>query len=224
MANSIDTNALSQLGLAAQPTDAPRDRLGQEDFMRLMITQLRNQDPFAPMESGEFLGQLAQFGTVSGIEDMRKSFEALSGTIAGNQTLQAAGLVDRQVLLPAREGWLPPEGSLAGAVDIPEGVSGVTLGVYDLGGRLVTSLQLDSAAGGQVPFTWDGELPDGARAAPGFYELRATGNQAGSAVALDALVSGRVESVALGGRQGTLALTVTGLGVVDFSRVRGIAN
>ncbi|MCC5866907.1 MAG: flagellar hook assembly protein FlgD [Gammaproteobacteria bacterium] len=224
MANNIDSNALSQLGLAAKPSDKPRDRLGQEDFMRLMITQLRNQDPFAPMESGEFLGQLAQFGTVSGIEDMRKSFESLAGTIAGNQTLQAAGLVDRQVLVPAREGWLPPEGSLAGAVDIPQGVNGVTLGVYDLSGRLVTSLPVDSAAGGQVPFRWDGQLSNGGRADPGFYELRATGTQAGSAVALDALVSGRVESVALGGRQGSLSLTVTGLGVVDFSRVRGIAN
>ncbi len=225
MAGNIDVNALSQLGLTAKPADKPRDRLGQEEFMRLMITQLRNQDPFAPMESGEFLGQLAQFGTVSGIEDMRQSFETLAGSIAGNQTLQAAGLVDRQVLVPAREGWLPPEGSLTGAVDVPAGVSGVGLGVYDLGGRLVTTLPVQAEGnGGRAAFSWDGRLPDGGRAAPGFYELRATGNEAGRAVALEALVSGRVESVAVGERNGAMSLTVTGLGVVDFGRVRGISN
>jgi flagellar basal-body rod modification protein FlgD len=222
MAGNIDVGALGQLGLTAKPADKPRDQLGQEDFMRLMITQLRNQDPFAPMESGEFLGQLAQFGTVSGIEDMRRSFESLAGSIAGNQTLQAAGLIDRQVLVPAREGWLPPEGSLQGAVDVPAGVSAVAVGVYDLTGRLVTRLPVESTGAGRAEFRWDGQLSDGGRAAPGFYELRATGSEAGRSVALDALVSGRVESVGVGGRDGGLALTVTGLGVVDFGRVRGI--
>jgi flagellar basal-body rod modification protein FlgD len=224
MSNNIDSNALNQLGLAVKPAEKPRDRLGQEDFMRLMIAQLSNQDPFAPMENGEFLGQLAQFGTVSGIEDMRRSFESLAGSIAGNQTQQAASLVDRQVLVPAREGWLPPEGQMQGAVDIPTGVAAAQLGIYDLAGRLVTSLPLGDTASGQTQFAWDGSLPDGSRASPGFYELRAIGSEGGRSVALDVLVSGRVESVAVGGREAGLSLTVTGLGVVDFSRVRGIGS
>lgn len=221
MSNSIDGNTLQQLGLAQRAPDKPRDKLGQEDFMRLMITQLRHQDPFAPMESGEFLGQLAQFGTVSGIEDMRKSFEGLSGAIAGNQTLQAAALVDREVLVPAREGWLPPAGTLAGAVDVPQGASNVTVSVHDMSGRLVTTLPLADGAGGRTAFQWNGEIPGGS-APPGFYELRATGSVDGKPVELDVLVSGRVESVSVGERNGALRLTVAGLGVVAFESVRGI--
>lgn len=222
MTSQIDTQALNQLGLGQRGAEKSREKLGQADFMRLMITQLRNQDPFSPMESGEFLGQLAQFGTVSGIEDMRRSFEQLAGAIAGNQTLQAASLVDREVAVPSREAWLPPEGSLNGAVDVPRGAGGVSVGIYDLSGRLVTSLPVDNAGGGRATFTWDGELPDGRRAAPGFYELRATGDLAGTSTQFEVMVMGRVESVSVNGRGGSLELTVTGLGVVDFERVRGI--
>lgn len=222
MSTSIDTGILGQLGIGARAVDAPRDRLGQDDFMRLMIAQLSNQDPFEPMQSGEFLGQLAQFGTVSGISELKTEFGSLSDALAGNQALQAASLVQRDVLVPAREAWLPPEGRLHGAVDIPSGVTGVALEVLDLNGRMLGRIPLARADAGLAAFQWDGALPDGSQAAPGFYELRAVGDYSGQSVSLDVLVSGRVESVGLGGRSGAVALTVTGLGTVDLANVRGI--
>lgn len=223
MTNGIDNSILGGLGLGRRAEEsAPANKLGQEDFMRLMITQLRNQDPFAPMENGDFLGQLAQFGTVSGIEDVRGALQQMAGAFTSNQALQAAGLVDRQALVPSREAWLPPDGVVSGAVDTPAGTTNVAIGVYDLNGGLVTTLEADTAQNGRSAFAWDGTLPDGDRAEPGFYELRATGLFDGETVSLDSLVSGRVESVSIGAGNGSVALTVTGLGVVDFSRVRGI--
>ena len=61
-----------------QPDSKANDRLGQADFLQLMTTQLQNQDPFAPLENGEFIGQMAQFGTVSGIEELQQSSSAAS--------------------------------------------------------------------------------------------------------------------------------------------------
>ena len=52
-------SALSDLGLAQRDTRSQKANLGQEDFLKLMTTQLTHQDPFKPMESGEFLGQIA---------------------------------------------------------------------------------------------------------------------------------------------------------------------
>jgi flagellar basal-body rod modification protein FlgD len=224
MTNTIDTATLSQLGLLQQPSQSTgsRDKLGQADFMRLMITQLRNQDPFQPMQSGEFLGQLAQFGTVSGIDDVRSALEALSGSVTASQTLQAASLVDRHVLVPAKEAWLPPSGKVEGAVDVPPGTSSIAVGVYDLGGTLVATLPIDSTSAGQHALEWTGELPDGSQAPSGYYELRAVGTVDGASTALDTLVSGRVESVSVNGS--SIGLTVTGLGVVNFADVRGISS
>ncbi len=222
MSTSIDTSTLNQLGLAQRAPEGPRDKLGQDDFMRLMITQLRNQDPFAPMESGEFLGQLAQFGTVSGIDDVRRVLETLSGALTANHALQAASLIERDVLVPSHEAWLPPEGQVSGAVAVPPGVADVTVSIYDLNGRLVGAVPVGDGSEGHSRFEWDGVLADGTQAPAGFYELRASGLAGGRSVALEALVSGRVESVSVGAGDGLIALTVTGLGVVDFSRIRGI--
>jgi len=63
------------LGLTRVQEEARRE-LGQEDFLRLMITQLENQDPFKPMESGDFLGQIAQFGTVEGLSRSLTDFHS----------------------------------------------------------------------------------------------------------------------------------------------------
>lgn len=222
MSNSIDTSLLGQIGVGPRAVDVSRDRLGQEDFLRLMMTQLENQDPFAPMESGEFLGQLAQFGTVSGISEMQQSLASLSGSLTGNQTLQAATLVSRDVLVPTREGWLPPDGTLAGAVDVPPGMRNVVVEISDLNGRPVHRLPVDTQVAGRAAFQWDGTLADGGRVDPGFYEVRAVGEMGGVAQETDVLVSGRVESVAVGGAEGSVKLTVTGLGTVDFARIKGI--
>jgi flagellar basal-body rod modification protein FlgD len=225
MPNSIDSETLSSLGLGGRSQAATADNeLGQDEFMRLMVTQLRNQDPFAPMESGEFLGQLAQFGTVSGIDEVRGALDSLAGAMAANQTMQAAGLVDRQAYVPAREAWLPPEGEVRGAVDVPAGVANATVGIYDMNGRLVATRPVADAGDEAGEFVWDGSLPEGDEAESGYYELRASGDVGGASVALDVLVSGRVESVSLGGAGGAIELTVTGLGRVDLADVRRVSS
>ncbi len=223
MTNGIDQSQLQQAGVGIVANTKPKDRLGQEDFMKLMITQLTNQDPFDPMENGEFLGQLAQFGTVSGIGDMQKSLESLASSLQGNQALQAASLVDREVQVKAREAFLPPEGEMRGAVEVPNGVKDVTLEVMDMTGGLVARVPVQADASGKAAFSWDGTTNNGQPAPPGFYEVRAVGRHEGKSVSLDTLVSGRVESVSLGGKDKSLSLTVTGLGEVEFSRVRGIS-
>ena len=58
--------------------EGSRKEMGQEQFLELMTAQLQNQDPFKPMESGDFLSQIAQFSTVEGIGDLNDSFSGLS--------------------------------------------------------------------------------------------------------------------------------------------------
>jgi len=225
MTNAIDTDALTNLGLLRQrQPSGPSDELGQEQFLELMIAQLRNQDPFKPMESGEFLGQLAQFGTVSGIEDVRGALSDLTTAMSANQTMQAAGLVDRQAFVASREAWLPPGGTVRGAVVVPPGTSGATLSIYDMNGRLVAARAVPVTGADPGNFAWDGLMDDGSVAPTGYYELRAAGDVAGSNTALDVLVAGRIESVSLENAGGTVGLTVTGLGRVDLTAVRRVSS
>jgi flagellar basal-body rod modification protein FlgD len=225
MTNTIDTDTLTNLGLSRQrEASGPADKLGQAQFLELMTTQLRNQDPFKPMESGEFLGQLAQFGTVSGIDEVRGALSDLTKTMSANQTMQAAGLVDRDAYVASREGWLPPGGNIRGAVVVPPDTTNAKVGIYDMNGRLVATRTVPHTGAEAGEFVWNGVMDDGNVAASGYYELRASGDIAGTNTALDVLVAGRIESVSLENAGGTVGLTVTGLGHVDLTAVRRVSS
>src|SRR5690625_1502858 len=104
----INLNGLTDSGDSqnTRQQKAPGE-IGQEDFLKLMVTQLQNQDPFSPMENGEFLAQIAQFTTATGIQELQQSFERFSSNIKTEQALQAASLVGRNVVVESDVGQLP---------------------------------------------------------------------------------------------------------------------
>ena len=109
---------ISQGVMEALNTRAPEDQkrngeLGQDDFLELMIAQVQHQDPFQPMENGEFIAQMAQFATVDGIQNMESSISELNGTMASNQALTATTLVGRSVMAPGGEFALGAEGGVS---------------------------------------------------------------------------------------------------------------
>ena len=93
--------------------------LGLEQFLKIMTTQLKSQDPLEPMDNGDFLGQIAQFGTVTGIENLNESFGSFSSSITNGQALQAGTLVGREVLAPVSTCYLETGSSIKGRVDLP---------------------------------------------------------------------------------------------------------
>src|SRR5210317_928742 len=98
--NEIDkANLFGQLGLSGNQEQKAKanDDMGQAEFLELMTTQLKFQDPMKPMENGDFLAQMAQFGTVSGINELNTNFNTLSSSFQSNQALQASTLVGRKV-------------------------------------------------------------------------------------------------------------------------------
>jgi flagellar basal-body rod modification protein FlgD len=220
MTTSAVSDLFSQLGLAsAKP--ARKQELGQDDFLRLMTEQLKNQDPLKPMESTQFLAQLAQFSTVQGIESLNSSFASLSGSLSSNQALQGASLVGQRVLVPSDTAALGATGILEGAVDVPAGAGSVTVDIVDSSGATVRTIDLGAQSQGLAHFAWDGNDAAGARAPAGSYALRAHGNLGGRALSLDALAIGRVDSVTLNGADG-LILNLAGMSPVAFNQVRQI--
>ncbi len=220
--NGLDSFADIGLRTVAQSQakDAERTKLGQEDFLDLMVAQLRNQDPFEPMENGEFLSQMAQFGTVSGIEDLQQSFKDLSRSLVSNQSLQAAALVGRQVLAPTGVGSLASGSVIKGELVLPDGSPDVGIKIYDSSGQLVRSLEMGAQAAGNVPFQWDGLRDDGSYAPPGAYFVTADAAIDGRTEALETLIANDVEAVTLG--SAGLVLDLKGVGAIDFDQVKQI--
>jgi flagellar basal-body rod modification protein FlgD len=225
MSTSITNDALNNLGLRSlydtQSQSGPSDKLGQDAFMKLMVAQLRNQDPMQPMENGEFLSQIAQFTQTTGIQELQASFKELSQSLVSNQALQAANLVGRDVLAPTGLGVLTQGGTIRGNVELHTASPQVAVKIYDSTGQLVRNLPLGSQAAGGVQFQWDGLRDDGTYATPGTYLISAEAEFNGRDEAIEALVANRVDGVTLG-RGGALLLDLAGVGPLEFSQVKQI--
>lgn len=197
-----------------------KGQLGQEEFLKLMITQLENQDPFKPLESGEFLGQLAQFGTVSGISNLERAFAGLSESLVANQALQAAGLVGRNVLVRSDVAHLRDGESVDAALRLPQSSTAVQVQILAADGQLVRRIDLGAQDAGTVRFSWDGMTDDGERAAPGRYVISAQFRHGNEMQSAETLVTAPVDSVAFGPRGLTLRLGE--LGEMAFGAVHEI--
>src|SRR5580698_5159052 len=84
--------------------------LGGTDFLTLMLAQLQNQDPTSPVDSNEFLSQLASLSEVQGINQLNTSFASLSNSLVGSQALQASSLLGHQALVASSTASLATAG------------------------------------------------------------------------------------------------------------------
>jgi flagellar basal-body rod modification protein FlgD len=197
-----------------------KDQLGQAEFLELMIAQLKNQDPFKAMDPSQFLGQLAQFGTVSGIQEMQAAFGTLSEAMRSSQVLDGSSMIGREVLVASEDATLQAEGPVHGALDVPTGTSSLTLNVRDANGALVRRMTLPTTSGLQE-FSWDGVADNGVRAPAGQYTFEAIASGGGQSISLEMLLASRVNSVTIDSASG-LTLNTSDLGSRALSDVRRV--
>jgi len=160
--NSAQAALFEKLGLNKQ-SDAQKansDKLGQSDFLKLMTTQLQNQDPFAPMDNGDFIAQMAQFSTVTGIEDMNASLGKLVEEFDQARIATASNLLGHSVLVPGNIGRPDDEGELHGVLDLPEATISTQLNYVDADtNNSLFKEDLCPRAAGLVGFKWS-DIPE----------------------------------------------------------------
>ena len=195
--------------------------LGQEDFLKLLMTQLQNQDPMEPMDNGEFMGQMAQFSTVQGVTEMGESIDGLVSIYQGQQMSANAGMIGKKALVNGN--WAQLEGGkLAGAIDLTTAANDLRVDVKSETGELMASIGLGSKMAGTQEFSWDGIKQDGTTAPEGNYYLSASAVRDGQSTVPAMQVYGTVNSVQMKGSEVTL--NVSGQGNVSFNNVKRISQ
>ena len=223
--SDIDTKQLySQLGLNKPQSSETKanDELGQAEFLELMTAQLKFQDPMKPMENGDFLAQMAQFGTVNGINELNTAFNSMSAAFQSNQALQASTMVGREVLAPGDRVQLGTDGSVHAAVELDQPASQVIVNIRDQVGQLVHRIDLGRQPAGLIEFDWTGLNDAGDRMTAGAYQISAQVHQGDGVSAGAVLTTSLVESVTVGGAGQELTLTVTGKGDIGLNEIRKI--
>jgi len=216
---SAGSNPFTSLGLTREQSQKGKQELGQQDFLELMLAQVQNQDPLKPQSNGEFLGQMAQFSMVDGIQQLNTGFGDLGDRLAGEQTLAAANLLGREVLIPA-DARTTGDG-MSGLVELERPASEVKVDIINSAGETVRSLTLDGSQGGELPFAWDGRNGEGELLPPAEYRISARAIDNGQSTQLSTLLSAPVSAVTRDGA--TVQLELDGLPPASMSDIRRIA-
>ncbi|MDE1942414.1 MAG: flagellar hook assembly protein FlgD [Betaproteobacteria bacterium] len=218
-ANSSIANSGSSSTGAASGTVAATSAAGlQDSFMTLLVTQLQNQDPLNPMDSGQMTSQLAQISTVDGINKLNATLQALNTSMTSSQSMSAAtSLIGHNVLVPGSTINLTSGSPAIAGIQLGQGVDSLALTIKDSAGNIVRTLNLGAQQAGVTPISWDGLTNSGASASAGTYSISATAMQGGNSVPVTTLSYGSVDSVSLGS-QGA-SLNVGNLGAVSLSSV-----
>jgi len=173
--------------------------LGKDEFLRLLIARLENQDPLEPSADGEFIAQLAQFSTLEQMTNINDTLESGMGladylgplsqleeirallsdnqqiNLLGAQTINnmmAANLIGRTVVWQSNEIALPTSGEVAIQYNLESAADTVVISIYDESGNIVCTLTAANQGAGSHSLAWDGNNTDGERLASGNYSYQ----------------------------------------------------
>jgi flagellar basal-body rod modification protein FlgD len=220
---NIQDNAVSPSLLAtmnpAKETATSGAAATQDRFMKLLVTQMKNQDPLNPLDNAQVTSQLAQLSTVTGIDKMNKTLEALIGSFQSNQSLQAAAMIGHGVLVPGA-GLELVGGKGVFGLELAEPADNVQVTIRDASGAAVHVINVGSVETGMQPLQWDGSTDTGGTAADGHYTFEVNATRGGQKIDTTSLSLGQVMSVSTGA-QG-VKLNVPNIGAVNMTDVRQI--
>jgi flagellar basal-body rod modification protein FlgD len=221
---SAATSAIT--GVVQGQTAEDKAVLGKDDFLRLLITQLRYQDPLNPMQGSEFASQLAQFSSVEQLANINTN---LSSSLDANHLLTSAisnalsaTIIGKDVRASGTDFHYSGEGEARLGVTLTSAAESVRVTIYSHAGRAVRTVDLGSAVAGDTTFPWDGLDNAGAAVAAGSYTFAVQATDAdGGSMTTEPYIYGTVSAVRF--RPGGTMFVVDGV-EVSMSDILEIIN
>lgn len=221
--NGFNPNLLvNQAGTSeSKKVNQNKTQLQQDDFLKLLITQIQHQDPTNPSDSSKFLSDMAQFSTVEGINKMTQSMGSLVSSLRSQQALFASSLVGRDVLVNNNIAQMQEGSYVPGSIDVPYKVQDLTVNIYDSAGKMIREMVIGRADMGNTNFVWDG-IGDNMQPYPaGEYTVKAQATIGNKKEFLNVSLLDRVQSVSVG-KDNEFSLNLASQGVVPFDQVKRI--
>jgi flagellar basal-body rod modification protein FlgD len=175
---SVDVQALLAATATSSSTSTTKGKsaLGKDDFLKLLIVQLRNQDPMDPMKGTEFATQLAQFSSVEQLSNINTN---LTDSISANQLMTqsignalAATMIGKDIKASSSAVTLTGSNSPTIGYTLGADAATVSIKIYDDSGAIVRTIQKTNLLKGDNKVTWDGSDDDGIHLAAGDYTVK----------------------------------------------------
>ena len=203
---TVDQNtSTTAMGLAQTGANSASTAQGlQDQFLKLLVTQLKNQDPLNPMQNAELTSQLAQISTVEGITNLKNTMLAISGQIDVSQSMNAVAMIGKGVLIPGSKVKVGVDSANPAdrvvtpyGLDLQGDAAKVQVRISDSNGAVVRTIELGEQKNGVYTLEWDGKNDAGVALEPGAYNVSVLATDAeGTKVNSEVLSYGQVKSVA----------------------------
>ena len=179
---------------AAQAIQSEKVSMGKDDFLKLLVAQLENQNPLDPLDNAEFTAQLAQFSSLEQLFDMNKNMEGLQSLQSSLNETQALNFLGREVEA-AGDSFVYQGGEKELNFSVDAGAEEVYLGIYDSAGDLVRNESLGALSGGEHTYLWDGRDGKGNAIPVGRYSFDLAASGEDGPVKTETFIAGRVDGV-----------------------------
>ena len=191
----------------------------KDDFLKLLVTQMRYQDPMNPMDNAQMTSQIAQLNTVEGINQLNATVTNLQASLMASQSMQSASLIGKTILADGNAINLQ-SGSASLSMRLEGPAESVVVDVINSGGRIIKTANLGANAAGIQTFTWDGSTNEGGVAPNGQYTFQVNAKKLNQAVVVTPLTQATVSGVELTSAGPQLSLN-NGTNIA-MSTVRGV--
>lgn len=228
---NIDSNIFSGAGITTtQQYDEDQlvvsegeDNLDRTAFLKLLTTQLQNQNPLDPMKNEAFVAQLAQFSQLEGITNMSTSLADVASVMRSDRIMAGANLVGKSVFGASGTVTADNSSEIPIELELPYGADQVDIAIRDSAtGALVHSMSVGPQVSGNLKLSWDGRLKDGSLAPQGTYSIDAQITQGGGSYAATPFTHSEIQSVTWNAQAGDLSLNLSGgvtMSVDQVSRI-----
>jgi flagellar basal-body rod modification protein FlgD len=187
-------NSVAQTNTAV--TSGDKMTMGKEDFMKLLIAQLKNQDPNAPVDAKEFVTQLSQLTSVEQLTNMSSQLKSLTTATTGLVSNEAGNFVGKNIEANGSKLYLGDQNSPTSAFTLAQSADEVTITIRDEKGQAVRTIEKGFTKVGTTPMTWDGKDDAGERVDAGAYTMTIEAKtKAGAPVIASAEIKGIVTKV-----------------------------
>ena len=211
----ISAATLSNINASSAAKAKVDDPGSQDRFLKLLVTQLQNQDPLSPMDNAQLTSQIAQINTVTGIATLNTSVQGLSSQFLQMQTLQGASLVGKSVIVPGNKVDIA-DGVGQGGFEIATPADAVKVEVLSAAGQVIDTISLGAQSAGVHGFDWVAGTYDNASN----LTFRVTATSGAIKLDATALMRDTVNAVSASGS--ALQLQLARAGTVDYSTVKAI--
>ncbi len=213
-ATTSTTNDVTVTSQAAAPS-ADDSKITADRFLKLLVAQMKNQDPLNPMDNAQVTSQMAQINTVTGIDKLNTTVQGLSSQFMQLQAVQGASLVGRDVIVPGNKLSIDETAAVGqGGFELTGAADAVKVEILSPSGAVVQTLNLGAEGAGVHSFNW----PSGTATSASGLTFRVSATSGGVATTATALMRDRVDAISTTGT--TFNLELESSGTVPYSAIK----